>query len=123
MSNAASRKNVEPIEGFVPDTNGFTYKGVHYLFRELTVGENDECREAATDPKTDLVNSRTMMRMMIVAACVEPEGFDGDALTRLGSKLYSHVIDVVNELNDPDAFVSDEDKAKQGPEAKEPGNS
>jgi hypothetical protein len=87
---------------FPPETKSVEYKGVTYVFRELTVGENDTCREMATGPE-DAFDARTMIRQMIVMGAVEPE-MTIDDLEKLPQRLYAHIIDAVNDLNDPATF-------------------
>lgn len=90
---------------FPVETKVVTYRGVSYKFRELTVAENDLCRELATAPD-DTFDGRVMIRQMIVAGAVEPE-ITMDQLEKLPTRLYSAFIDAVNDLNDPATFQAD----------------
>jgi len=90
---------------FPSETKSVTYRGVTYKFRELTVSENDLCRELATG-KEDEFDGRTMIRQMIVIGAVEPE-MTMDQLEKVPQRLYAQFIDVVNELNDPATFEAD----------------
>jgi hypothetical protein len=82
-----------------------SYRGVDYTFRELTMSENDVCRELATSPDGEF-DGRTMIRQMIVIGAVEPE-MTMDDLGKVPQRLYARFIDVVNELNDPATFQAD----------------
>jgi len=94
---------------FPPVTKSVSYQGVTYTFRELTVGEVDEAREGSTiDDKWD---GRLMSRLMVVQAAVEPP-MTLDQLGKLPQSLYGAVIEVVNELNDPEALLPKDDPGK-----------
>lgn len=95
---------------FPPLTKSLTYQGRTFTFRELTVGENDVAREAATDG--DNFDGRKMMRMMVVMSSVDPEISDTD-LPNIPQRLYTKIVDLVNELHDPDSLDKKDD---------EPGN-
>lgn len=90
---------------FPVETKSVTYRGVTYKFRELTVGENDVCREAASGPD-DTFDGRTMIRMMIVTGAVEP-AMSLEDLEKVPQRLYAQFIDAVNALNDPATFEAD----------------
>lgn len=87
---------------FPPNTASVTYEGVEYKFRELTVGETDVAREASTSG--DMFDGRLMTRLMVTAGAVDPKMTLED-LTKLPQRLYSAIVDKVNELNDPDALA------------------
>lgn len=96
---------------FPPNTDKVSYMGVDYTFRELTVAETDQAREdSMIDDKFD---GRLMTRLMITTASLEPK-IDLENLAKLPQRLYSAMVDLVNELNDPDALsaVKDEDLGK-----------
>ena len=93
-----------PFE-FPVETKSITYKGVTYTFRELTVGENDQCRELATGPD-DAFDGRVMIRAMIVEGAVEPK-IEMEDLERVPQRLYAQFINIVNDLNDPETFKAD----------------
>jgi len=95
---------------FTPIKDSVTYAGVSYVFRELTVAENDECREAATNEKESTFDGRLMMRLMICASSVDPK-IDLEQLASFPQRLFSRIVDIVNELNDPDT-LKDEDPGK-----------
>ena len=98
----------DPFE-FPPNTASVEYMGVKYTFRELTVQETDEAREGAIlDEKFD---GRLMTRLMVVASAVEPT-MDLEQLAKLPQRLYSRVIDLVNDLNDPEALKDEEELGK-----------
>lgn len=85
---------------FPPNTKSVEYMGVSYTFRELTVAETDAAREASTTD--DKFDGRLMTRLMIVSGAVDPKMTMAE-LSKMPQRLYSQVIDAVNELNDPDA--------------------
>lgn len=117
--HVVSSRSAEKVAGaaleFPPETATITYKGRAYTFRELTLGENDVCREAATGPD-GAFDSRAMMRQMIVQASVDPELTYDDLLT-IPQRFYAQIVDLVNRLNDPDTLEGDKDKDE------DPGNS
>lgn len=94
---------------FPVETKSVTYKGVGYKFRELTVAENDLCRDAASGPD-DTFDGRIMIRQMIVIGAMEPEMTMED-LEKVPQRLYAQFINVVNDLNDPATF---EDEGEDG---------
>lgn len=91
---------------FPVETKSITYKGVTYTFRELTVGENDTCRELATGPNPDDFDGRVMIRAMIVEGSVEPKIAMED-LEKIPQRLYAQFIEIINDLNDPATFQAD----------------
>lgn len=94
---------------FPPQTKSVTYQGVTYTFRELTVGETDEAREGSTiDGNWD---GRLMTRLMICASATEP-AMTLDQLAKLPQSLYGAVVEVVNDLNDPEALLPKDDPGK-----------
>jgi phage FluMu protein gp41 len=90
---------------FPVETKSVKYRGVTYTFRELTVAENDLCRELATGPD-DTFDGRVMIRQMLVVGAVEPPMTMED-LEKVPQRLYAQFIDVVNLLNDPATFEED----------------
>ena len=104
MTKLADVSKRNPFD-FPPETKSVTYAGVTYTFRELTVGENDVCRELATGPD-DTYDGRVMIRQMIVTGAVDPEMTIED-LDKVPQRLYAQFIDVVNDLNDPATFKED----------------
>lgn len=86
---------------FPPNTDKVEYLGVTYTFRELTVAETDTAREMSIDGEK--FDGRLMTRLMIVTASVEPK-IDLEQLAKLPQRLYSAIVDCVNDLNDPDAL-------------------
>ena len=90
---------------FPPNTDKVNYKGVNYEFRELTVAETDEAREASINE--DKFDGRLMTRLMIVTSSVEPK-IDLEQLAKLPQRLYSAIVDCVNDLNDPEALKETE---------------
>lgn len=96
----------EPFD-FIAIKKSVTYAGATYTFRELTVAENDLCRDGATNEKDQTFDGRLMMRLMICESSVEPK-IDLEKLATFPQRLYAHIVDIVNELNDPDT-LKDED--------------
>jgi hypothetical protein len=94
---------------FPPNTDKVSYMGVDYHFRELTVAETDNAREMSIDG--DKFDGRLMTRLMITTASTDPK-IDFEQLAKLPQRLYSAIVDLVNELNDPEAL-----------KAVDPGNS
>ncbi len=90
---------------FPAETKSITYKGVTYTFRELSVAENDICRDLATGPD-DMFDGRVMIRQMIVIGAQDPEMTMED-LEKVPARLYAEFIRVVNDLNDPATFEVD----------------
>jgi len=91
---------VEPREpfAFIPNSNEYTFQGVTYKFRELTVAENDECRELATAPD-GTYDGRKHMRLMICLGSVEPK-IDPEQLQQFPQRLYGKLLELVSSLND-----------------------
>lgn len=105
VTETKPEKPIIEMNGYVMETNSVSYKGKTYRFRELTVGENDLCREAAMGPD-EKYDGREMMRMMIVSAAIAPE-ISRAEIEKIPSRLYAHMVDVVNTLNDPDTLETD----------------
>jgi len=85
-----------------------------FTFKELTVEENDNCREAATTKSkdgTETFNGRTMMRMMIIASAVDPKITQKD-LANLPQRVYAQIVDFVNNLNDGASLDKDDEDPK-----------
>jgi hypothetical protein len=99
----------EPFD-FPYEEASFTFKGVKYIFRELTVAQMDECREMATNDTDQTIDGRAMMRFEIVASSYEPK-LTLDLLSKCPQRLYLNFVDLVNTLNDPDAL---KDEAEAG---------
>jgi hypothetical protein len=94
---------------FPATTKSVTYKGVTYTFRELTVGETDKAREDSTiNGEWD---GRLMTRLMICESATDPQ-MTLDQLEKLPQSLYGAVVEVVNDLNDPDALLPKDDPGK-----------
>lgn len=105
-----SAEVIEPVVerdpfDFPMATADFTFKGVTYKFRELTVAENDECREISTD-KDGKYDGRNHMRLMICAASTEPV-IKLEQLNKLPQRLYSKFVDLVSDLNNEDTLEED----------------
>lgn len=100
---------IRPETEAPPDgsTVEWDFRGVHYVFREITVGENDSCIDAATNPDGVSINNRTMTRLMILASCLEPKGFSLSDLTKLPYRAYAHIVTLVNDLNDEEKIPED----------------
>lgn len=97
---------------FPPNTDKVSYMGVDYNFRELTVAETDQAREdSIMDGQFD---GRLMTRLMIVKSATDPV-MDLEQLSKIPQRLYSVIVDCVNDLNDPDALSTKKEE--------EPGNS
>lgn len=90
---------------FPPQTKSVEYLGRTFVFRELTVGENDLCRELSTGPD-DTFDGRVMIRQMIVLGAMDPPMTLED-LDKVPQRLYAQFINLVNDLNDPATFEAD----------------
>ena len=88
------------------DTKTLEHKGKKYIFREITVDENDEALEAAKNPDGNTINTRVMNRMIITASAVDPQ-IALDDIAKMPHRLYQKIVDLVNELNDPDRVEED----------------
>lgn len=93
-------------------TVDFTFKGVTYKFRELTVAENDECRELSTD-KDGKYDGRNHMRLMICNGAVDPI-IKPEQLNKLPQRLYSKFVDLVSDLNNEDTLKEDGEEDDPG---------
>lgn len=80
-----------------------------FTFRELTVDENDQCADGART-KDGMVNTRTMMRLMILNSAVSPK-LTAEALGKMPQRAYIRIYDLVNRLN---SVVLDEDEDEAG---------
>jgi hypothetical protein len=96
---------------FPPNTKDVSYRGATYTLRELTVAEMDECRDAATSP--DKFDGRLMTRMMITIGATEPT-IDLEQLSKFPQRLYGALVDLINELNDPEALAAESEKDDPG---------
>jgi len=110
-------KKRDPFD-FPVNTDKVSYMGVDYTFRELTVQEIDDAREAATNGEK--FDTTLMTRMMISTGAVEPT-MSLEQMAKLPQRLFNAIIDCVNELNDPEAIAIEEQKRKKGDS--KPGNS
>lgn len=96
---------------FPPNKKSVDYMGVSYEFRELTVAETDQARDdSIIDDKFD---GRLMTRFMICQAAVDP-AIDLEKLAKIPQRLYSAIVDMVNELNDPEALKTEDGKDDPG---------
>jgi hypothetical protein len=84
-----------------------TIDGVGYKIRELSVGENDFCADAARKPDGD-IDGRVMMRLMIQKSVVEPP-IELEDLAAMPNRVYLRFAEAVNDINTPDL---DEEDAK-----------
>lgn len=90
--------------------------GRPFVFRELSVKENDACIDAARQPDGD-INGRINMRMMIAKSSVDPK-ITVDDLAGLPNRVYLKLAEFVNEINsiddavEPPADEKDEDEGK-----------
>ena len=91
---------------FPYEQESFTFKGVKYSFRELTVAEMDSCREMATNDTDQTIDGRAMMRFEICASSTEPK-ITLDLLSKCPQRLYLNFVDVVNRINDADTLVDE----------------
>lgn len=98
----ATVTEIKPAEsGPVTETLEIPGRGI-WKFRELTVDENDACREGAMSKDKngqEVFNGRTMIRLMIVASSVEPKISLKD-LSNLPQRVYARIVNFVNDLND-----------------------
>lgn len=76
-----------------------------FSFRELTVEENDTCRETAT-AKDGTFNGRTMMRMMVTMSAIDPE-IKLEQLNKLPQRVYAAIVEFVNDLNDSESLTDE----------------
>lgn len=77
-----------------------TINDVEYTFKELSVGENDFCADAAKNPEGN-IDGRKMMRLMVAKSAVEPK-LSLDDLAECPNRIYVKFCEVVNDLNIPD---------------------
>jgi hypothetical protein len=96
-----------PEPDYPGDTATWDYRGVHYVFREVTVEENDACIDAALSPDGNTINNRVMTRLLILKATVEPKGLTLTELVKLPYRAYEHIRELVNDLNDPERIPTD----------------
>jgi hypothetical protein len=96
-----------PEEAYPGQTDEWTFRGIHYVFREVTVEENDACLDAAINPDGNTINNRTMTRLLILKSTVEPRGFSLQDLVKLPFRAYQHIVDIVNDLNDSEKIPED----------------
>ena len=98
------RPTRDPFD-FPANTKTIQYAGIGYTFRELTVSEMDDCRDQSLiDDKFD---GRLMTRLMIVIGATEPT-MDLEQLAKVPQRLYSAIVDVINDLNDPESLSGDD---------------
>lgn len=96
-----------PDETYPGQQVEWDFRGTHYVFREVTVEENDACLDAAMNPDGNTINNRTMTRLLILKSTVEPKGFSIKDLVGLPYRAYQHIVDLVNDLNDADKIPAD----------------
>lgn len=84
--------------------------GREFRFRELTVEENDQCADASKN-KDGVVIGRTMMRLMILAAAIEPK-LTAESLAKMPQRAYIKIYDLVNRLNSVPLDEDDEEAGK-----------
>lgn len=89
--------------------------GKEFTLRELSVQENDDCADSARGPD-NMINGRTMVRLMIMASCVDPK-MTPMLLAKLPQRVYAKLYDAVNELNDPESL--DKKGEKKGDESED----
>jgi hypothetical protein len=88
-------------DGYVLETKTVTVGGKTFRFRELTVSETDMCREAAT--MGGEYDSIKMIRMMVVNSSIDPV-ITLEDIEKMPGRVYSHLWQLVNDLNDPDTL-------------------
>jgi len=93
---------------FAPAKDTIKFQDVVYTFRELTVAENDECRELATD-KDGTYDGRKHMRLMICLGSEDPK-IDPEQLEKFPQRLYGKILELVANLND-ESSLDDEGNA------------
>lgn len=108
MARAAEVTVIREPFAFTPASKSISFQGVEYSFRELTVAENDQCRELATD-KDGVYDGRKHMRLMICLGSVEPK-IDPEDLEKFPQRLYGRILDLVSSLND-ETTLDDEGNA------------
>jgi hypothetical protein len=82
------------------ETKTITVGETDYTFKELTVGENDACADAAKG-EDGAIDGRKMMRLMVTKSSVEPK-LTLDDLAECPNRLYIKFCEVVNVLNIPE---------------------
>jgi len=95
-----SRSKGVPAMAFEFATKELVIGETTYTFKELTVGENDFCADAAKGPDGN-IDGRKMMRLMVSKSSVEPKLTIED-LAEAPNRLYVKFCEVVNDLNIPD---------------------
>lgn len=103
MARTATVTAIRDPFDFTPASNAFPFQGVTYEFRELTVAENDQCRELATAPD-GTYDGRKHMRLMICLGSVEPK-IDPEQLEKFPQRLYGKILELVSNLNDEGTLV------------------
>jgi hypothetical protein len=91
-------------------TASIEYQGVKYTFAELTLAQNDEIRELATNAEKEY-DVRLGMRLTVCYSAVDPK-IEMEQLAAFPSTLYAKVFDLVNALHDPDLEGTKEDPTK-----------
>ena len=76
------------------------FNGTSYKFKELSVGENDFCADAARDPEGK-IDGRKMMRLMIVKSAIEPK-ITLEEVADMPNRMYLRLCEIVNDLNSPE---------------------
>lgn len=104
-------------EDYGGKTAEFAFRDKKYVFRELTVEENDECIDASLNPDGNTINNRTMTRLMITKSVMEPTGFTLSDLLKLPFAAYQHMVELVNDLNDPDQYADPSPSTPDGSDA------
>lgn len=113
MAGRGQAATVTPIKeprepfAFTPAAKSIAYQGVNYNFRELTVAENDQCRELATDSKDGTYDGRKHMRLMICLGSTDPK-IDPEQLEQFPQRLYGRILEMVAGLNDENSVDDDE---------------
>ena len=91
-------KGATPVP-FPFETKTLTIGETEYTFKELTVGENDFCADAAKNDKGD-IDGRKMMRLMVAKSSVEPK-LSLEDLLECPNRVYVKFCEAVNDLNIP----------------------
>lgn len=96
----AERVKAEGLFDFPAEERVVTWKGKEFRFREMTVGEADKCRLAATDPNGQF-DGQAYTKMAVHLSAVEPK-IPLEAIDEMPQRLFYLMVEVINELSNPD---------------------
>ena len=113
MTEETPKNGANPFE-FVFAERTLDIDGRPFVFRELSVKENDACIDAARQEDGD-INGRINMRMMIAKSSVDPK-ITIDNLSNLPNRVYLKLAEFVNDINSIDDAVEPPAEKKDGDE-------